>query len=760
MTPNHMSSNKSKFTRKKVRKRWVYKSVCCIILLIIGFHSYASDGFVNDLRRHGFSLIPSPQKTALTGQVVVVDNSWMIDTTTIVTNFIFESLKSKAMELYGINFSAKGECKIILDVRSGSITEGLAPELAKQAYRLDLAEGQITITGNTDIGLFYGVQSLLQLLKPTNGGTLSLPEGSIVDWPDLELRILHWDTKHYQDRIETLKRYIDQSAYFKANAIAFEIEDKYEYPSHPIIGAPGAFTLEAMQELTAYALQRFIQLIPDVQSPAHMTYVLKHEEFAHLRSDGNNYQVCMCNEEAIELIFDMYQDMIDATPGVEYFLASTDEVYFAGMCGKCTQEYNDKNRSQAWVGFIHRANDFMTERGRKMISWIEYPLLPGDIHKLLSTMIDGVISDGKEQLWIDEENKMGIRQLNYNSIQGSEYLFPNYFPTTYRDKAIEGNLRNTAVSSANVLEKGANLMGSFTAAWGDAGLHNELFWLGWVTGVQYSWSVGQPAIEQSTADFMDAFYGYKSPDMAQVYCLLEEGARFYQELWDNVVSKERPTGYGNSYGKGIGAKRYDQTLESLPFPGLSSEPVFSKTYASKIEKAKLIKKDSEKLISLLMQSLSRVDRNRYNLEILISIAYLEQYTINTLLDWVRIEEYLLEASNAGSDYAKAVRNMVEAHNLAGEIVKKKVEVANRLTTTWEKSRFRKCRSVDGKDFVLVLDDVKDHLADRRLGLSYMWAPFERMKIEKWQNQLMMKITDFAKVHRIAVKGLAEEPLNE
>ncbi|MFH1070963.1 MAG: hypothetical protein V1794_15195, partial [Candidatus Glassbacteria bacterium] len=60
---------------------------------------------------------------------------------------------------------------------------------------------------------------------------------------------------------------------------------------------------------------------------AHFSYVLKHPQFAHLKSDGSNYQACMCDEEAIQLILDIYQDMIDATPGVEDFHASTDEIY-------------------------------------------------------------------------------------------------------------------------------------------------------------------------------------------------------------------------------------------------------------------------------------------------------------------------------------------------------------------------------------------------------------------------------------------------
>ncbi len=446
--------------------------------------------------------------------------------------------------------------------------------------------------------------------------------------------------------------------------------------------------------------------------------------------------------------------------GIPRSLVSNYEIYFAVICGKCEQEYNDQNRSQAWVDFVNRANEFMSERGRKMISWIEFPLLPEDIHKLPSTMIDGVISNGKDQKWIDEENKAGIKQLNYNSVQGAEYLFPNYFPTTYRNIPIEGNLRSISVSSANVLKRGANLMGSFTAAWDDAGLHNEIFWLGWATGIQYSWTVGKPSLEQSIADFMDAFYGYHSPDMVEVYRLLEDGARFYQDLWDNVISKERGPGYGDWYGKGINTERYDPTFETLPTPGISSESVFITRYASKIEKAAMVKRDNEKLISLLMHSLSRVNRNQYNLEVLLSIAYLEQYTINTLMDWVKVENYLIEASEAGEDYSKAINNMVEAYNLAGEIWKRELEVGRELKSIWEKSRFKKCRSVDGRAFVHVFDDLKDHFADRRTGLEHMLAPFERMEIEKWQNVLMDEIDKFAKTHNVAITGLTEQPLNE
>jgi len=736
----------------------IYLNISLVLLLILP--SVVSYGFINDLRSNGFSLIPAPQKTELTGQTIVFDHSWAIDSKLNTNSIVLKRLQSGAMELHGISFSGNGEGRITLEIKSGSVNSNLSPELAEQAYHLEIKPGLIKITGNAEAGLFYGVQSLLQLLKPLNGGGFSLPEGTITDWPDLELRIIHWDTKHHQDRIETLKRYFDQAAYFKVNAVVFEIEDKYEFPSHPVIGAPGAFTKAEMQDLTTYAMERFIQLIPNIQAPAHMAYVLKHEEFAHLKSDSSNYQICMCDEEAIQLIFDLYQDMIDATPGVDYFLVSTDEIYYAGICEKCENEYNDENRSQIWVDYVNRVNEWMSKHGRQIISWIEFPLLPEDIYKLPSTMIDGIMSNGKDQVWIDEENKAGIRQLIYNSIQGSEYLFPNYFPTRYRKVNIKGRLHSTSISSAGMIERGANLIGSFTAAWDDAGLHNELFWLGWATGTQYSWSVGKPILEQSTADFMDVFYGYDSPDMVEVYRLLEEGARFYQDLWDILISKERKSGYGSSFGKGIWTDRYDLTLETLPAPDISLKPVFSTKYAEKIEKVPGFKRDNEKLISLLMHNLSRVDHNRYNIEVMLSIAYLERFTINTLLNWVKIENYLIDASKAGNEYSKAVNNMVEAYNLSGEILKGEKETELELTTIWEKSRFKKCRSVSGKDFVHVMDDVKDHFADRRLGLDYMFAPFERMEIDKWQSRLMEEINKFAKTHNVLIEGLKEKPLNE
>ncbi len=731
-----------------------------IILFLLAFYIVSSASepqvpFVTGLRLRGFSLIPAPQQVELGPKNVVVDNSWTLVSESGANDRATKRLTQGAMDLHNLTFSRTGEKKVILAIKPGIVKGTDDPALNEQGYLLKISPELIEITGNSGAGLFYGVQSLLQLMRYNSHGQLILPECLIRDWPALQLRFVHWDTKHHQKRMETMKRLIDWHAFFKVNMIAIEIEDKYEYPRHPVIGAPGAYTKAEMQELTQYAMERYIQIVPDVQSPAHMAYVLKHQEFEHLKADPtSNYQICMCNPQAIDLIFDMYQDLIDATPGVDYFLVSTDEVYYAGICDQCSKPYNPENRSAAWAEFAVKAHDWLAKRNRRMIAWVEYPLKAKDIALLPSDLIDGVM--GNDKAFIEMENKVGIRQLAYSSVQGSEHLFSSYFPS---------KLANISQTVRKGIAAGANPIGSFAAAWDDSGLHEEVFHLGWATITNYAWNPWGPTVEQNVADFMDVFYGHNSPEMVPVYNLLIEGAQFFQSGWDNVTSTERGPGYGNSYGKGIGTRRTDEILHlpEIPKKGtLEIDSIFNERYNELISGAKGMKVKNEDLINKLTSYTSQVERNQYNLEVYLSIAFMQRYFINTILTLSDAESGLIRA-NAAAEKGKpenAVAYMVEA----SKRIKSNIEwgnwMWNNLTKTWEKSRVEKGRSFNGRDFMHVLDDVKDHWADRRPGLDYMIAPFQRMDMPGYLARLNERIKEYAAENNVSVSGLEEERLED
>ncbi|MCK5700803.1 MAG: beta-N-acetylhexosaminidase [Cyclobacteriaceae bacterium] len=515
-----------------------------ILLSLILFSVNSTSGYelVSELRSMGYAIIPAPQKVTLNGEHVVIDNSWKIVSEIADGHIVLNRLTKGALSLHGLTFSNSGPKQIILKINSKAVNGISNKACNEQAYKLSITADKIVIEGNAEAGLFYGVQSFLQLLKSNNNGKYKLPQGTIIDWPRLELRFIHWDSKHNRGRIKDLKRYIDWAAHFKVNAIAFEIEDKYEYPSHPVIGGPNALSKAEMVELTKYARERFIQLVPNIQSPAHMAYVLKHEEFAHLRADGSNYQICLCDEEAIKLIQDMYQDIMDATPGIDLFV-STDELYYPGVCGKFSNPYTKENKSQYWADYVKTIHKWLNGR-RRMLVWMEFPLLAKDIAQFPNDIINGVTYPNRDQEFVDIEYEKGISQLSYSSLQGEEWLFPNYFPGKYRGKNINGRLNDVSDDIKGLLKIKNHLMGNFAAAWDDSGLHNETFWLGWISASQYAWNPHGPTVEQITADFMDIFYGTNAQSMVENYKLLQLGARFYQSSWELKDALNLPMIYG------------------------------------------------------------------------------------------------------------------------------------------------------------------------------------------------------------------------
>ena len=720
----------------------------------------AAAGGVTELWLRGYSVIPAPRSVRLAGCEVALDDSWRLEAGGLAPGHIaLRTLEEDAARFHGLSLRpGPGAKRIRLAVAAGAVATGAEPDVDRQAYRLRVADGLIQITGNSDQGLFYGVQTLLQLIRRAPGGRLVLPRGEIEDWPRLALRFLHWDTKHHQDRMETLKRYLEWTARLKANMIAFELEDKFEYPSHPVIGAPGAFTVAELQELVNYGLERFIQIVPDVQAPAHMAYVLKHPEFAPLRADGNNYQSALCDPRTYELIFSMYDDVVKATRGVNYFYVSTDEVYYAGIEAQCSRPYNPVNRSLAWVEFVRKARDFLHQRGRRILIWAEYPLLPEHVSLLPPDVIDGVIG---EEEYLEAENKLGMRQLGYVSMQGSERLFPDHLPLEGRSGRLE--------AACEYLRGGrhwrGNPIGVFGAAWDDSGLHNETFWLGWSAVAQWGWNPGAASPEQHAAEFMRWYYGPQAAGMIEIYRSLQRQARAWEQSWERVVSRVRGPGYGNSYGKGRGTTRYDLTLTPPPLPELPDlkvTPRLAEKYADRFREAPARALENDRLVHALQENFARVERNHYNLEVLLALARFIGQHWRLLGGLAGAERSLAEAAAAAGkkDPARAVGHLVEAHNSIGRLRRRSEEIFAELTAVYEKSRFPKGRSAGGRRFVHVLDDTKDHWADRTPDLSFMMAPERSIGLEEWRKALAKIIQAYAAEHKVPVRGLAEARLEE
>jgi hypothetical protein len=714
---------------------------------------------LTELRRGGYAVLPGPRQVELTGRSVWLDETWALDVGTVGDDIAVAMLRRHLHDELGLVLAephAAGGAgvgpAVKVAVRHGAVRTGTGDQRDEQAYRIAITPGGVVVQANARVGLFYAVQTLRQLLwsNPATAADLAampharLPEGTITDWPDTALRFVHWDTKHHQDRMETLKRYLDWMALLKLNAVSFELEDKFEYPSHPEIGCPGAFTAAQLQELTEYALQRHIQLVPNVQAPAHMTYVLKHPAFAHLKCDGNNYQICMDEPEARRLIFDMYDDLCRATPGVKYFHVSTDEVYYAGICEKFRQPYNPVNRSLTLVDFIYAAHAHLAAQGRRIIIWAEFPLLTEHLRLLPADIINGILGPEVREDFARALKQRGLSNLVYSSMQGEERLFPDHFGYAGPDgawnrgrlaDAFEATLHPNPVFPARP-------MGTFAAAWDDAGLHNETFWLGWAAMAQGAWTAGAVSVEQTAADFMDIYYGRGAAGMTQVYRDMQEQARFWEHSWLRTPSSVRGMTYGSSYAKRP-YRLMDMTLPAPPLPAagdLTFEPVYTAAggpHARLLAELPARLAQSDRLLASLHAALPRADRNRYNLEVFLSLATFIRSHLLTLAAMGQIERLLAAARQAHEhgDSEEAVRALLRADQAAGGAIDAVAAAYAELQRVWELSRHPRNIPVAGREFLHVMDDVKDHFADRRSDLTYHTAPFDTIALPAWRAAL-------------------------
>lgn len=652
--------------------------------------------------------------------------------------------------------------QLILKPGSVAVPAEAPKEIIDQAYRLKLDPSEISISANGPAGIFYGIQTLLQLLS-TENGKARLPEGEITDWPDMKLRIIYWDCAHHLERMDAFKRIIRQAAFYKINAIALKLEGHFQFRSAEPIVEPYAFTPAEYQELTDYAKDRFIELIPYLDAPAHVSFILKHPEYDSLRAIPNsNYELCITCPGTYKLITGMFDELMSASQGGRYVLLSTDEAYYVGK--------NEKEKEAAEIiggngkllaDFITRVSDYLHEKGRTVIFWGEYPLTSPDISALPGHLINGVYNEK----WAPDFKQRGIQQLIYTSTQGEEPLFPNYYPVKLNESTSGEVQQGITKGRVDVLltdiypvaaKSKYNFPGIIVAAWGDAGLNPETFWLGYATGSAAAWN-NTPITKQELSDrFFTSFYGSGIHNITRLYELASTQAEVWNNTWDRKPSGLRTPIIGNSNGiYDTPRKATDQTLPALPIPSattLSLDKDWSAENAERIHLAEKYIKENDELLDLLKTNISNAERQQYNLEVIQSIALLCKHNLNLLMELKYINELLKQSTKAAQRNPSAAISLIDqALDLVTTIRDERNETLRNLTTLWYEDWYPRVSEANGRQYLSIVDDVKDHLPVRTTDMSYLIYREINYPLGEWAKKLVQVRNQFAAEHQLPVR---------
>ncbi len=679
------------------------------------------------LRARGYAVLPEPRNVQLDPGDFSFGPQWRIESGATAE---IDVLREELQERFKLRLASGGQGGVLrMAIVPGSVPAGEKPEAAEQAYRLDLSPRVIEIRANAATGLFYGIETLVQLLRKNNG-QLQLPEGRIVDWPDLPFRAIYWDDAHHLDRPEYLKRAMRTAAFFKINAFALKLEGHFQYRSAPALVEPYAFSPAELRELTAYGLRYHIQLVPFLDGPGHIAFILKHPEYARLREyPESNYQLCATNPDSYKLLEGMYQDLLDANPGVKYFYLSTDEPYYVGLANNSQCHEADRARELGSVGkllaeFLDRAAGYLHDRGRTVIFWGEHPLKPADVPFLPSYLVNGELND---QTFNAAFKARGIRQTIYVSTQGEERMFPDYAILPAAEKLHRGRAGMPRVPdaihkiTADPALQDADVFGTVVAAWADAGLHTETFWLGYAAISAAAWN---PAAGDSSNAFYPLFYGRTAVRMDRVYQLMSRQAQFYTDTWDTGPSKAPKPILGNS--QGMFDKPRPANDQSVPLPPPSGDSTWTRDNARRLEVAAAAMLENRELFGLLDENLGRVEFNRYNLEVFRSIALLCRQNLELLSSLGIIDKLLRDGTPAGIDKAlQKAREIRDARNAAW----------SQATEVWGRSWYPRVAEANGRRFLHELDDIKDHVPDRTVDMSYLIYRELLLPFDEWAEQV-------------------------
>jgi len=229
-------------------------------------------------------------------------------------------------------------------------------------------EDQIVLTAADPRGLFYGLQTLRQVLD----ASAVIPRCVIRDWPALDVRGFYFDLTRQVPTTDYLRTILDRLAAAKINTLAIQYREFFPYEGLPFIVSKSSYTAPEMREFVQYAADRHIQIVPLLQSLSFQEHILRAQPYADLREQpGNISAICPSHPDSFRLYSELAEQLLAAHPDSQYFHIAGDEANTLGDCERCRQALARGSKATLMTGFTNKIIRFLLDRGVKPMMWAD-----------------------------------------------------------------------------------------------------------------------------------------------------------------------------------------------------------------------------------------------------------------------------------------------------------------------------------------------------------------------------------------------------
>ncbi len=331
-----------------------------------------------------------------------------------------------------------------------------------EGYSLNIASKEISIQSSTPQGIFYGIQSLLQLiLSSQNEKRIEIPRLSIEDYPRFLWRGFMLDVSRHYQPIKTIKKLLEIMAFLKMNRFHWHLNDDQgwrieikEYPKLATIGSKrkdtqiggflskkyrgisheGFYTAGEVNEIIQYAKQRYIQVIPEVEIPGHCSAVIA--SYPEVSCTGNQIEVktksgiykdiyCPGKEQTFQFLEKILMELIDLFPSNFIHIGGDetpkDRWKNCSNCQARIKEEGLKDEKDLYFYFVDRIINFLKSKGKTNIGWNQILNMALDN----STIIQWWLGRKRElHKSVKQGRKVVISKMSHSYLDYNYLLFP------------------------------------------------------------------------------------------------------------------------------------------------------------------------------------------------------------------------------------------------------------------------------------------------------------------------------------------------
>ncbi len=369
-----------------------------------------------------------------------------------------------------------------------------ADEAAAPSYRLTVTEEMILVTGGSGVGLYYGIQTLRQIIR---GSAPSIPCVKIEDRPDFEFRGFYHDiTRGRVPKLETLMELADRLSFYKINQLQLYIEHSFAFRAHSEIWADSdPLTAEDTIILDEYCKKRGIELVPSISTFGHLYHALISKSFGRLNEYEKipdkpftwvermrHYTLDASNPQSLQFVRDMIDEYLPLFSSGKFNIGC-DETFDLGR-GRNRPLAESMGRGKLYLYFVREIVNHVRSRNKSVMMWgdilLKYPEVLKDLPEGVTLLNWNYAPDATED-GIRAIAEAGLAQYACPGVQGWNRLVND----------IDGSTGNIRAMVSHALKY--NAKGILNTDWGDFGHINLLAGSmpGAIFGAGLSWNAAK-----------------------------------------------------------------------------------------------------------------------------------------------------------------------------------------------------------------------------------------------------------------------------